>query len=820
MKFILIILALIMVCLPKKASSFDDTFSHPKITDRALRESRIDDYLKNDFNLPDGSEAHIGDKTVAECLKTGSELEDSPLCRSSNHFHDPLQPWDVSGLTDTGILMPIYCHTGEYPASDIKSNVFWATEYKGPAPGGVHSVNDNDQDWRAAREAFYTYLTGRNGYGNLVAETQTQRNEYFAKSLQALGQVLHLLQDMAVPAHVRNDFSQGHTVPLNGGPWILFGAGNPFEGYVKRNNDDPNLFNNAISPGMDTFSLTDLWDTDRYDGTNPGIDKNLLGLAEYTQLNFASMTTVFTEGFLTDSDSGNDLFYYPFPAKSGTNLEDFTTGNLLPETVIGKDNLPVTMYAIRKFADHGGEEIAHFVKPTYLSRDLAERSVDIYNERVYLLSFMLDDDCYKDYAALLIPRAIGYSAALLDYFFRGRMQVSVLPIFNNNQLGALQIKIRNETPDETIGQGEYKLICRYQNDRMEKTAESIAWSCVDGDCGAIPSGGEATIELYFNLLGQTISIEDMRNPEAEIDCTLVFKGTLGAESDTAVIPAMLTLRNTGGTPYLDQSIQFNEEWDAGLTGTHDWIHTAPDDPDNYQNGLTVNGIIDEVLPNGLVHNYLRKQNIREGAFRTPRYNQSLLGDSSTPIRITPNTWLEFKIDEMSLANASIFEHQAMILHFNNGLKIQLTQANQGMYYSDTTATWNFSSEIDYRLNICNLLEAAPYNLLIPEPLLLEEIDFIQQIFQDTSPPGIDYIQQMKVDYIRIVEELIAVPAVTGLPSTEAEARLLDADLRLGAVSMEYSNDVPTGSVIHQDPKPGTGLPFDTEINLVVSLGPS
>ena len=33
----------------------------------------------------------------------------------------------------------------------------------------------------------------------------------------------------------------------------------------------------------------------------------------------------------------------------------------------------------------------------------------------------LDPGVFADYAALLLPRAVGYSAALLDYFFRGRL---------------------------------------------------------------------------------------------------------------------------------------------------------------------------------------------------------------------------------------------------------------------------------------------------------------------------------------------------------------------------------------------------------------
>jgi hypothetical protein len=82
----------------------------------------------------------------------------------------------------------------------------------------------------------------------------------------------------------------------------------------------------------------------------------------------------------------------------------------------------------------------------------------------------LDLECYKEYAQNLIPRAVGYSAGLLNYFFRGTLDVSwpetgVYSIADGSQTSytangnhhqqftKINAAIRNTTPNEAIGVG-------------------------------------------------------------------------------------------------------------------------------------------------------------------------------------------------------------------------------------------------------------------------------------------------------------------------------------------------------------------------------
>ena len=69
-------------------------------------------------------------------------------------------------------------------------------------------------------------------------------------------------------------------------------------------------------------------------------------------------------------------------------------------------------------------------------------------------------------------------------------------------------------------------------------------------------------------------------------------------------------------------------------------------------------------------------------------------------------------------------------------------------------------------------------------------------------------------------QTVTAPPVTGLTQAEAEAAIADAGLSVGTVTTEYSDTVPAGRVIRQDPQAGSDLEAGTPVDLVVSLGPA
>ncbi|GAB3453580.1 Stk1 family PASTA domain-containing Ser/Thr kinase [Kineococcus endophyticus] len=64
----------------------------------------------------------------------------------------------------------------------------------------------------------------------------------------------------------------------------------------------------------------------------------------------------------------------------------------------------------------------------------------------------------------------------------------------------------------------------------------------------------------------------------------------------------------------------------------------------------------------------------------------------------------------------------------------------------------------------------------------------------------------------------AVPDVVRASQSDAESRLRDTGLGVGAVSQEFSEDVPEGAVIRTDPAAGTVVNHDSPVALVVSKG--
>ncbi len=200
---------IVFLIINEKAYPYDDEITHRQLTDYAIENSKLNNLLTYDLRLEKGITTSIdSNKTVKYLLMEGSKVEDTPNCRAASHFLNPLKEWDVAGVSDTtetisGYIPDAWCFATDLFSSRFSthkySNVTWATGYTSSSIISLQPiVTDNGMDWNAARSYYYMALTATN---------DNAREEYFAQTFQTLGQVLHLLQDMAVPAHVRNDFT-------------------------------------------------------------------------------------------------------------------------------------------------------------------------------------------------------------------------------------------------------------------------------------------------------------------------------------------------------------------------------------------------------------------------------------------------------------------------------------------------------------------------------------------------------------------------------------------------------------------------------------
>jgi hypothetical protein len=471
-------------------------------------------------------------------------------------------------------------------------------------------------------------------------------------------------------------------------------------------------WNISISPN----SPKQFWDLDSYNGS-VAYDSGYIGLSEYSHANFFSKDTIFK--------------YFPHPARENTNYYDF---GLLPYTVITTpDNINHNTFYI---SGYGKQKLAAL---KYLAEELWSLPIPLPIKK-YQLTLHLDNRCHEEYASKLIPRAVGYSGGLLDYFFRGKLQVTTVPILYKNTIYYLRAKIKNMTPNETMKDGEFTLTYSYRPTGGNPDGSQDIWGqapVVLSDT-LVYDGKEKVIDFWF-----PIPIPKENYDSAKF--TLAFKGTLGNEVG-AVIGKALTMGE----------IKFEEEWNNGLNGNHTWAHTGINllgqNPDN---GNTSNILTGDTFV---------KDNIRYVGKRTARVNESYVGYDTLnnqfldilPIRITPDTYVQFKIDEMWINERTpaspgyTNDWQHLVLRFNNGLGIQYTTQGQGVYLGSTCGNFEFDPNFIIVDNIYELFEAAGITIP-PEDLYLRNIAFIQQLSILSENSNMEHHQHMKIDSIRIIE---------------------------------------------------------------------
>lgn len=610
----LLMLPLLVIYMIPSSYAFNDEATHTHISEKALNSSQtvLTSYFENTLMLKYGKDTLIEGKIVSEWGKLGAEMEDEPMCRASNHFHNPYLDWPVSGLTDTLPLVEWWCWaTSPYAPNEIKSSISWATGYSDRGYIDPYSdvSNLNAWDWESARSYFYTYLTGLDSSsGQLIASDEQTRNLYLADTLRATGHVMHLLQDSAVPAHVRNDFSQGHTryLPYQEPTWNpLKWFGNLFEDYVRFKDGSSWFDDMPVQGNFSLFRHTDLWDTNilRSDTTTEQLNQvgmSSLGLAEYTSVNFLSMFTMFT----TEGPEGPLVFPYPKPEHCVLILEK-------PQEVITTFDRQYLTSA----NGHPGETVNKLATIGYLKY---YRDVYFPNVSSEMLPIGLDDDCFDEYAQKLIPRAIGYSAQLIDYFFRGAIEITPPNDFvysvidgsaTDQKFEYIKANLRNATPDEEMVDGTLVAIARYKriinyNPVYSGGDEPLDPSSRESEYAYSVSALDTTLlqtsaptEITFDFTADPI-------PAGVTDLTLqvVFLGSLGNEVDTAVAVGMVDLAEPTHFTFFNSTDEMITADGSGLEyvggGPRDFIVAfTGTDPDTYD------GVEDQTANFGFYETY-------------------------------------------------------------------------------------------------------------------------------------------------------------------------------------------------------------------------
>lgn len=431
----------IFVVIPFLTFAFDADRVHPEINSSSANISKNLANTLVSLNYIDALDSEIYNLEIKDWFRYGGTREDDGN-RYLDHFHDPTQSWAWAGLKNNTM--------GD-------SSMFWAQS------------NANDWSWRNAR----TYL-----YSALTHPYPEEREKKFALTFRALGQVMHLLADASVPAHVRDDI---HVFPLLDnatssnpqlGSWT-------YETWCKHHSRELELTPAAVpldiknlAPTNGFVPISHLWDTT----PDAGPSVNPLGLAEYTNRNFFSKDTVFKD--------------YPQPQSDGFYVDNIIENGEPKERVYFKGTTS------------DGKGVNHLASTGYLYQELIAAFPDELNDS----RFILDDECFKDYAAILVPKAVGYSAALLDYFFRG------------------DIEMVQDGSDYTI---------KNNSDETMNGTFTLYYDADDGQRKKVPNA-QWTRTLAAGVTSSPLTVEVPEDADPDGQFVLVFQGALGNETGAVV----------------------------------------------------------------------------------------------------------------------------------------------------------------------------------------------------------------------------------------------------------------------------------------------
>ena len=234
------------------------------------------------------------------------------------------------------------------------------------------------------------------------------RNAYWATTFRAIGDSVHLLQDMAQPQHTRNDMHSGRYCLLGQCP-----VGDPsfIEFYVEARTLRSNGFRvgsqaismNAKPLEYDGYGKPSFTTFREYYGiAAPTTAENTAarGLANYTNRNFYSAGTI-------ESDE------LPSPPPAGIGLAEVTLA-----TPVDLTDAPIE----GKLKFKVGSTYDSVTNSNTPSRKML--AVGLWDQALKKKNLLFKQSTlnyyiYDDQAALLIPRAVGYTEGFIDFFFRG-----------------------------------------------------------------------------------------------------------------------------------------------------------------------------------------------------------------------------------------------------------------------------------------------------------------------------------------------------------------------------------------------------------------
>ncbi len=569
----------------------------------------INDFFQRFASAPTGFtpdvafDCYFSRQNVLDLISCGAQFEDIPGSQALNHFFDPAHnlPLNIFGIRPGSLVGLPNLRSPDWALQDAAAEISAAQQ----------------RAYRNARQNFYAALT---------TPDAVVRDRDWGLAFQSLGQVIHHLQDMAQPQHVRNDPHCDSVFPCLI-PLGVVGFHNPslYEKYGTREAAAVRSLaggadGNGIYPGpADAYRA--LFSTPRAFFVGSG-----KGISEFTNANFVSDGTNFV--YNGGAAQPNPRFASPAPGPAAAPV---AMSVLYPDGVppfiqsacgIDPANCFLTFYSTSGTDPLTGTPFVNARASTLsiFDSDLQdfgamvqwtdpETGVTYPSQRVFSLNafnFAAQHD-------LLIARAVSYSAGLINYFFRGRLEISepdqvALGLIDPTQsagFAKVKFKVKNTTPGEDMANGSLVAVAKFHRNtcyRPDLTGEDGAPSVdilacrtpseeiivSDTQSGQTLPSGASPVEMTFNF--------DPPIPAGATDLFLqvVYRGTLGSEPDAVAVgtqdvfePSHVMIANATDITEISDHFYTLTQIAAGIAGgdttfdpvdlNHDHVYSSPPD---------------------------------------------------------------------------------------------------------------------------------------------------------------------------------------------------------------------------------------------------
>lgn len=388
------------------------------------------------------------------------------MLRAVKHFYDPIY--------DRAFVHSNFC--GDYGCFKSINWSLGRTDPLHPSSDSEDPSRQNHFTWQDARNNYWWALTLERidpstlTVQGLAQQSSQERLGRWATTIHDLGHVIHLLQDAAQPQHVRND---GHGPPLVASLYPREGAADAaFEEYTEyrvtrdsavsntqsiRAGGNPLLEMDESVPALNALPPVTMGDTNYYPGNGGkvqfstpvkffttahieagGDDATLLtrrGLADFANRSFFTAGTL--PGFKECRPVGTagctpmSTYTYTLPpndlTSAGYTESQFNSGlRVNSRTVfLGEYSYPITDKVSPGYDAMLGELSAYGGKAPLVTKAIWSVVIpdDLRPSFIQTVGYTISYNNMRYMADVMLPRAVGYSAGMIDFFFRGRIKV-------------------------------------------------------------------------------------------------------------------------------------------------------------------------------------------------------------------------------------------------------------------------------------------------------------------------------------------------------------------------------------------------------------